>query len=114
MNDVTVREDIWRRFAGDDWACFDALPSVIRRRLHEHAYDAWSVNALILWRRFKYRRGSTARAALSLLRYLDECETIERAEFAMRYQRAYKTPLPHVAACASVVRYGSHRRNELH
>ena len=46
MNDVTAREAMWRRIAGDDWASFDALPPAIRRRLHEHAYDAWSVNAL--------------------------------------------------------------------
>jgi hypothetical protein len=32
-----VREAIWRRFDGDDWAAFDALPPAIRRRLHEHA-----------------------------------------------------------------------------
>lgn len=40
LNDVTERPHIWRRFDGDDWAAFDSLPPVIRRRLHEHAYDA--------------------------------------------------------------------------
>ena len=50
-NDRTIRDTIWRRFAGDDWAAFDQLPPSVRHRLTEHAYDAWSVNALILWRR---------------------------------------------------------------
>ncbi len=36
-NDVTVREAIWRRFAGDGWAAYDALPPAVQRRMHEHA-----------------------------------------------------------------------------
>jgi hypothetical protein len=41
-NDVTERERIWRRFPGDDWAAFDALPLAVRQRIHEHAYNPWA------------------------------------------------------------------------
>jgi hypothetical protein len=40
-NDITIRERIWRRFNGDDWAAYDPLPP-LSGRLHEHAYDAWA------------------------------------------------------------------------
>ena len=101
-NDGTIRDVIWRRFDGDDWAAFDALPPVIRRRMHEHAYDAWAVNALMLWRAFRRKTGSSARAERRLLRYLDTCEALEREAFAL----AQGAPLPHVAAGATVLRYG--------
>ncbi len=102
-NDGTVRDAIWRRFAGDDWAAFDALPPAIRRRMQEHAYDPWAVNALILWRSFRRKLGCSARAERRLLRYLDECEALEREAFA---QARLKGPLPHAAARATVLRYG--------
>lgn len=41
---------IWRRRAGDDRAAFDRLPPAMRQRLAEHAFDAWSVTVLMLWR----------------------------------------------------------------
>ena len=106
-NDITVREAIWRRFDGDDWAAFDALPPAIRRRLYEHAYDAWAVNALILWRGFRRQTGSSARAERRLLRYLDTCEALERQAFAA----AQGEVLPHVAAGATVLRYADAARN---
>lgn len=104
-NDVTLRGQIWRRFDGDDWAAFDALPPSVRRRLHEHAYDAWTVNALMLWRIFRRQLASSARAERRLLRYLDECEEIERETFAKAYRAALGVCLPHVAAGATVQRY---------
>lgn len=105
-NDRTPRERIWRRFGGDDWAAFDALPPAVRRRLHEHAYDAWSVNALMLWRRFRRKTGCSARAERRLLRYLDECEALERAAFDAEHRARHGgAPLPHLAAGASVLRY---------
>jgi hypothetical protein len=96
---------MWRRFEGDDWAAFDALPPAIRRRLHEHAYDAWSVNALVLWRTFRRQLASSARAERRLLRYLDECEALERDAFAGNHAARWKAALPHVAARATVLRY---------
>ncbi|MFC7540370.1 DUF6525 family protein [Siccirubricoccus deserti] len=35
-----MREAIWWRFGGDEWAAFDALPPAIRQRIQCHAYDA--------------------------------------------------------------------------
>lgn len=102
---MTLRETIWQRFDGDAWAAFDALPPAIRRRLHEHAYDAWTVNALMLWRMFRRQLASSARAERRLLRYLDECEALERKAFAQAYRAQWNAELPHVAACASVQRY---------
>lgn len=102
-NDVTERERIWHRFAGDEWAAFDALPPALRRRMREHAYDAWAVNALRLWRAERRRLGS-ARAERRLLRWLDECETLERAAFAEAFHHKYGTVLPHDAAQATVLR----------
>ena len=77
-NDGTVRAAIWKRYAGDEWAAFDQLPQSIRRRLHEHAYDAWAVNALMLWRHYRQLHRTSGRAERALLRYLDYCERLER------------------------------------
>lgn len=103
-NDITAREGRWRRWRGDEWACFDALPPAVRRRMQEHAYDPWAVNAHLLWRMFRRQLGSSARAERRLLRHLDLCEAMERAEFAAAYRRAHGVPLPHEAAAASVLR----------
>lgn len=111
MNDVTTREGMWRRFGGDDWACFDALPPAIRKRIQEHAYDAWSVNALMLWRMFRRKRACSARAERSLLRYLDLCEQLELIEFADVHRREHGMLLPHLAARATVLRYAAARRS---
>ena len=95
---------MWRRIGGDDWAAFEALPPAVRRRMQEHAYDAWAVNALFLWRAFR-RAGGGARAERRLLRYLDECEALERAAFSDIFRREHGVPLPHIAAAATVLRY---------
>jgi hypothetical protein len=103
-NDVTLRDEIWRRFDGDAWEAYDALPPAVRRRIHQHAYDAWSVNALILWRQFRRQTGCSKRAERRLLRYLDECEALEREAFAEAYRLQHRLPLPHVAAGVTVMR----------
>lgn len=105
-NDMTLRDVMWKRYAGDDWAAFEALPPAIRHRLHEHAYDAWSVNALIVWRRFRRELASSTRAERRMLRYLDECEALERDAFAGAFTAAPARPLPHLAAGVPVLRYG--------
>lgn len=104
-NDRTVREDIWRRFDGDAWAAFDELPRAIRQRLADHAYDAWSVNALILWRHYRRLHPTAERAVRGLLRYLDFCERLERQAFAAEYARRQGYALPHEAAGIPVLRY---------
>ncbi|MCW8087017.1 DUF6525 family protein [Sabulicella glaciei] len=101
-NDVSPRPEIWRRLPGDDWAAFDALPASIRRRLAEHAYDAWAVNALALWRSFRRSLGPL-RAERRLMRWIEECEREERSAFAARQG----APLPHEAAGATVMRWAS-------
>jgi hypothetical protein len=103
-NDGTVRETIWRRFKGDDWAAYDALPPAIRRRMQGHAYDAWSVNALILWQRFRRQLACSQKAERRLLRHLDACEALEREAFAETYQHRYRLPFPHLEARATVLR----------
>ena len=105
-NDETVRAAIWRRFEGDDWEAYDALPPVIRQRIQCHAYDAWSVNALMLWRLFRRQTACSQRAQRRLLRILDECEAMEREAFAEAYRRRHGLPLPHVTAGATVMRGG--------
>ena len=108
LNDVTERPQIWRRFDGDDWAAFDSLPPAIRRRLHEHAYDAWAVNALILWKIFRRQTASSARGVKRLLNHLRTCERLELEAFADAYSRRWGATLPHVAAQASTLRYRAH------
>ncbi|MCE0745287.1 DUF6525 family protein [Acetobacter sicerae] len=103
-NERTFRHEMWRRYDGDDWAAFDALPASIRKRVTEHAYDAWSVNVMILWRHYKGIYGRTARAERALLRYLDYCERLEREAFAARYGETYGMTLPHDAADVTVLR----------
>ncbi|HEY2131417.1 MAG TPA: DUF6525 family protein [Acetobacteraceae bacterium] len=107
INDVSPRGTMWRRLHGDDWAALEALPPAVRRRLHEHAYDPWTVNALVLWKIFRRKHASSERAERSLLRYLDACEALERSAFADAYRRAHGATLPHVAAGATVQRYGA-------
>lgn len=103
-NERTLRHEMWRRYDGDDWSVFDALPARIRRRVTEHAHDAWSVNLMILWRHHQGIYGRTARAERALLRYLDYCERLEREAFAARYCATYGMALPHDAASVSVLR----------
>lgn len=71
LNDRTVRDEIWHRFHGNEWDAFDQLPLCIRQRLAEHAYDAWSVNALVLWKHYKRVHGPNGRADRALIRYHD-------------------------------------------
>lgn len=104
-NDVTFRALFWRRLDGDAWDAFDALPPAIRRRLHEHAYDPWAVNALELWRLIRRRTGCPHRAARRLLWYIRDCEARELAAFAAAWRARHGTAYPHVAAGASVLRY---------
>jgi len=103
-NDGTQRTQIWHRFEGDDWAAYDALPPAIRARLQCAAYDTWPVNVLILWRHYRRQHTDPARAERALSRYLNYCETLERADFAQRFHNDYHTPLPHDAAQASILR----------
>lgn len=103
-NDGTIRARIWRRHPGDDWAAFDALPASVRARMRGNAYDPWSVNALVLWRAFRRATGSSQRAERRLLRYLDACEALEREAFDREHRARHGTPLPHVAAGASIAR----------
>jgi hypothetical protein len=107
VNDVTIRPEIWRRFDGDEWAAFDALPPRVRARLQEHAYDAWSVNALMLWKSFRRKHASSARGEITLLRYIGQCEALERQGYDAKHRKEHGTPLPHVAAGATVMRYAS-------
>lgn len=100
-NDGTVRNEIWRRYTGDDWAAYDALPEKVRARMREHAYDPWAVNTLIVWRRYRQQHASSYRAERAVLRFLDECERMERLAFASTQGGS----LPHDAAGASVLRY---------
>jgi len=104
-NDNTVRDLIWRRYDGDAWSAFDQLPVAIRRRLNEHAYDPWTVNALILWRHYRQTYPTVARAERAMLRYLDYCERLERRAFAEDYAQRHGAALPHEAAGAAVLRY---------
>jgi hypothetical protein len=110
-NDITLRHDHWRRWPGDEWACFDALPLSVQRRMQQHAYDPWAVNALKLWRLFRRQTGSSQRAERRLLRHLDACEAQERTLFAQAYAAKHGQLLPHEAASGTVLRddnLGSH------
>ncbi len=108
-NDGTDRTTTWRRYDGDEWAAFDSLPARVRRRMNEHAYDAWAVNALMLWRRYRLLHTDPRRAERALLRYLDHCERLERRMFSEAWTARFGTPLPHTAARASVLRYEAPR-----
>lgn len=103
-NDVTSRDTIWFRYGGSDWDSYDALPANIQRRMQDHAYDPWAVNTLKLWKLFRRRHASSARAERSLLNHLDRCEQMERDEFAATHRHATGAALPHVAAGVSVLR----------
>ncbi|MBS1000567.1 hypothetical protein JK169_05960 [Acetobacter persici] len=103
-NERTLRNAMWRRYTGDDWQAFDQLPPLVRQRVAEHAYDAWSVNVLMLWKHYKRTYGNTLRGQRALIRYLDYCERLEREAFASHYSDQYGTMLPHDAASATLLR----------
>ncbi|MFT8549872.1 DUF6525 family protein [Acetobacter okinawensis] len=103
-NERTLRHEVWRRYDGNDWQAFDALPPSIRLRVSQHSYDAWSVNVLMLWRHYKRSYGRTVRAEKALIRYLDYCERLERDVFAAHYGERYGMELPHLAAQGTVQR----------
>ncbi|MGG6430172.1 DUF6525 family protein [Acetobacter ghanensis] len=103
-NERTLRHEVWRRYDGNDWQAFDALPPSIKQRVAQHSYDAWSVNVLMLWRHYKRLYGRTLRAEKALTRYLDYCERLERDVFAARYAEQYGMLLPHLAAEGTVQR----------
>jgi hypothetical protein len=105
-NGATNCEQRWRRRTGDCWACFDALPSPVRWRMQQNAYDVRSVNALMLWRSFRRQLASFCKAERHLLRYLEQCGSLERTDYAAAYRDRHGMPLPHVAAGASVLRAG--------
>ncbi|QDH16987.1 DUF6525 family protein [Swingsia samuiensis] len=103
-NDQTLRHEIWRRYTGNEWDAFDALPASIKQRVNDHAYNAWSVNVLMLWKHYKRIYGRTVRAEKALIRYLDYCERLERKAFAEHYYQACGDAYPHDAAQATVLR----------
>lgn len=106
INDVTAREKMWRRHEGDDWAAFDALPPGVRRRMHEHAYDAWAVNALMLWKHFRRKRACSVHGERALLNCLNQCEALELAGYDALHFKTYGMHLAHLSANATVLRYG--------
>lgn len=107
-NDGTVRDTIWRRHPGDEWAALEQLPSPVRSRLREHAYDPWSVNALLVWRRYRLMHGPGERGVRAMVRYMDHCERLERRVFTQHYASAgLGGHLPHDAAGGSVLRYNN-------
>lgn len=108
-NDVTERDRLWRRLPGDDWAAFDALPPAIRKRLQDHAYDPWAVNALMLWRLFRRRTGDSARAERRLLNHIAACERLELRDFAAAQAARWGTAPPNPGAGVAVLRYDSAR-----
>lgn len=73
--------------------------------MHEHACEARTVNALILWCRFRRQTASSTRGLRRLLNHLDECEALEFEAFANAYARQWGATLPHRAAAASVLHY---------
>lgn len=102
-NERTLRHEIWRRYKGMTGRRLTSSP-LVRQRVTTHAYDAWSVNVLILWKHYKRTYGNTLRGQRALIRYLDYCERLEREAFAEHYKSHYGTLLPHDAACASILR----------
>ncbi|GAN52851.1 DUF6525 family protein [Tanticharoenia sakaeratensis] len=103
-NERTLRHQVWRHYEGNAWDAFDQLPPRVRKRVTEHAYDAWSVNVLILWQHYKRVHGPTPRAEGALIRYLDYCERLERQVFAEHYAAEHGAPLPHDNARVEVLR----------
>ncbi|CAI9119503.1 DUF6525 family protein [Acetobacteraceae bacterium LMG 32668] len=106
-NERTLRHEMWRRYEGREWEAFDQLPPLVRQRVTEHAYDAWSVNVLMLWKHYKRVYGRTMRAERALIRYLDYCERLEREAFGARYSAENGRSLPHDAAAVPVLRMGN-------
>jgi hypothetical protein len=97
------------RFRGDEWACFDRLPAVLRRALHEGVTDWCALE--VRWSLNKRLKGGVApELAVEMeamaVRDADAEElAIEARRWPARFGRH-----PHTAAGASILRYGGARR----
>lgn len=90
----------------EDLAQFDRLPRPLRWALQE-AVLCWRAEPFVqLLKPLAHDFLGTANAIVLALREITAEENLDLRAFAAQYRRRYGTQLPHVAAAATVQRYG--------
>jgi hypothetical protein len=90
----------------DDWEAFEQLPKRLRWALQNATLDA---NSCSIAEVLEYHRASSQHENLAEIRTLIAIEKHERSEllaFGAEYEAIHGHPLPHVAAGATIQRYG--------
>ena len=95
----------WREARRIDLVAFDSLPGPIRRQLDENNLKLSSATVLAYFQSIERQVGSL-RALDVTLRKMRELEANEILVFSGEHKASFGYPLPHVAAQATILRYG--------
>lgn len=90
----------------NEMSAYDSLPADLRRVIDENATNLSAVNCVVQAWKLLDMGASPARAAQAVANKIRQIEPHEIAVFAGEYRATYKSELPHVAARATVMRYG--------
>lgn len=90
-----------------DLAAFDSLPGDVRRMLDENNTKLSAERVCLFLMSIVRQAPSVEDAAMYTCQRLHELETNEIDVFAGRHLAKHEHPLPHVAARASIQRYGA-------
>ena len=90
----------------DEMSAYDSLPADLRRTLDENATNLSAVNCVVQAWKLLDMGASPMRAATAVANKIRQIEPNEIAVFAGEFRAIYKYDLPHLAARASVMRYG--------
>lgn len=93
----------------NEMRAMEALPGVVAAAIGENATNLAATSVLRYFQSVLRQIGDPNRAALATVRKLRDLEAGELAVFAGEFKGLHKLPLPHVAANATVLRYGSIR-----
>jgi hypothetical protein len=90
----------------DEMSAYDSLPRDLRRALDENATNLSAVNCVVQAWKLLDMGASPARAAQAVANKIRQIEPNEIAIFGGEYKSKYNSDLGHIAARATVMRYG--------
>lgn len=96
----------WREARIMDLHAFDRLPPALRRRINENNLKVSSVSVLQYLQSVERQVGHEAKALFITMEKLDALEANELLAFSGEHKGLFNCPLPHVAAQATILRYG--------
>lgn len=107
LNATSSGEQLTFQEPAEDLAAFDALPPALQRQVDGNNTKMAASWALDQLRRARRIGMSPDEAVASVCRKILLTESYEIAVFAGEFRGKYGTALPHVAADASIQRYGA-------